>query len=171
MVRHLDTQGVVTSIEMQPDGGQFFTADSQTATLWSLEGLQVKADASELAAEGSSLTPRTLQVVRSWELSHGCESASYCPAKGKFVAGGADMWVYLHDAATGEELECNKGAPLACCSCRPPLMACRQAPAAHRWVAALPSPPPCSLQVVRRAPWACALPALCARWQLICVWL
>ena len=38
------------------------------------------------------------------------ESASFCPAKGRFAAGGEDMWVHLYDYATGEELECNKGA-------------------------------------------------------------
>ena len=40
------------------------------------------------------------------------ESASFCPAKGRFAAGGEDMWVHLYDYATGEELECNKGAGL-----------------------------------------------------------
>ena len=52
-----------------------------------------------------------MQVKRSWQLGRSCESASYHPAKGRFVAGGADMWVYLYDAGSGEELECNKGAP------------------------------------------------------------
>lgn len=40
---------------------------------------------------------------------HMAESASYCAAKQRFVAGGEDLWVYLYDFETGAELECNKG--------------------------------------------------------------
>ena len=40
-MNQLETQGVVTSIEMQADGNSFFTADGHAATLWSLQDLQV----------------------------------------------------------------------------------------------------------------------------------
>lgn len=51
------------------------------------------------------------------------ESVSFCPAKGRFAAGGEDMWVHLYDYATGEELECNKGARPPAYSTRvPPLL-------------------------------------------------
>ena len=41
IVNQLETQGVVTSIEMQADGNSFFTADGHAATLWTLQDLQV----------------------------------------------------------------------------------------------------------------------------------
>ena len=41
--------------------------------------------------------------------AYSVESATFCPEKGRFVVGGEDMWVHLHDYATGEEVECNKG--------------------------------------------------------------
>ena len=53
----------------------------------------------------------TLQPVKAFRQDWTVESASFCPAKGRFAAGGEDMWVHLYDYATGEELECNKGAP------------------------------------------------------------
>lgn len=43
------------------------------------------------------------------------ESATFCPKKGRFAAGGEDMWVHLFDYATGEQVECNKGMPNAGC--------------------------------------------------------
>ena len=55
--------------------------------------------------DGASLAPGKA-FRQEWTV----ESASFCPAKGRFAAGGEDMWVHLYDYATGEELECNKGA-------------------------------------------------------------
>lgn len=57
--------------------------------------------------DGASLAPGKA-FRQEWTV----ESASFCPAKGRFAAGGEDMWVHLYDYATGEELECNKGAGL-----------------------------------------------------------
>ena len=56
-------------------------------------------------------------MARSFKLDYGVESASYCPAKAKFAAGGGNLWVYLHDASSGEELECNKGVEYVLCFC------------------------------------------------------
>ncbi|PNG99836.1 Serine-threonine kinase receptor-associated protein [Tetrabaena socialis] len=51
----------------------------------------------------------TLQQLKEHLLAAPAESASYCAARRKFVAGGQDMWVHLYDYDTGQELECNKG--------------------------------------------------------------
>ena len=53
-----------------------------------------------------------LEQVKTHDVPWIVESASYCPEKGRFVAGGEDMWVHLYDYESGAELECNKGAPL-----------------------------------------------------------
>ena len=77
------------------------------------------SSAASYRANRSKTKPNLLQV-RFWDgasLAPGkafrqewtVESASFCPAKGRFAAGGEDMWVHLYDYATGEELECNKG--------------------------------------------------------------
>ena len=50
-----------------------------------------------------------LEQVKVHSVPWTVESASYCPAKGRFVAGGEDMWVHLYDYDSGAELECNKG--------------------------------------------------------------
>ncbi len=41
-------------------------------------------------------------LVKSLPMPYPVESASYCPERGKLVAGGADMWVHLYDFETGE---------------------------------------------------------------------
>ena len=41
------------------------------------------------------------------------ESASVCVPQNRFVAGGADMWVHVHDMATGNEVDVGKEAPRA----------------------------------------------------------
>jgi len=51
----------------------------------------------------------TLKLVKGFTLDHMAEAASFCPSKGKLVAGGEDMWIHLYDFATGKELEVNKG--------------------------------------------------------------
>ncbi|KAL4419533.1 hypothetical protein ABPG77_005764 [Micractinium sp. CCAP 211/92] len=90
VVRTLESSGgAVTSIEVTPCGRYIVTAD----------GKQV--DFRDAA---------TFEVIK----THVCdgyevESASFAPEKGKFVAGGSDMWVRLHDYQTGEEVEVCKG--------------------------------------------------------------
>ncbi|KAJ7110837.1 hypothetical protein O6H91_Y570000 [Diphasiastrum complanatum] len=55
-------------------------------------------------------------LVKSYSMPESIESASLYPTQGKFIAGGADMWVRLFDFYTGEEIECNKGhhGPVHC---------------------------------------------------------
>lgn len=43
-------------------------------------------------------------LVKSYNLSRPVESASLEPFKGKFIAGGDDMWVRLFDFHNGEEI-------------------------------------------------------------------
>ena len=52
----------------------------------------------------------SLEGVRAFQTAYTVESASFCAERGRFAAGGDDMWVHLHDFATGAELEVNKGA-------------------------------------------------------------
>ena len=61
----------------------------------------------------------SLEGVRAFQTAYTVESASFCEERGRFAAGGDDMWVHLHDFATGAELEVNKGAPAG------PLSRCR----------------------------------------------
>ena len=89
IVRELSTPGIVTSIEVQPDGSRYTTADGREVRVW----------------DGDSL-----QQVTSHTFDYLVESASLCPAKGRIAAGGSDMWVHLHDYESGTELDCNKGA-------------------------------------------------------------
>ena len=192
IVSQLETQGVVTSIEMQPDGSSFFTADGHAATLWDMHSKQVlvcwcafvqaacmwhsNCMCRHHVSSGTKPSDCVLQGTRSFKLDYGVESASYCPAKGKFAAGGGNLWVYLHDAASGEELECNKGAGrdmlaihahvMHACM-HTPILSDGAAPCAQNDV----SPQGFSVDCVYRTPRACALHTLCPRWQLVCVWL
>ncbi len=52
-----------------------------------------------------------MEPIKAFTQPYSVESASFCPEKGRFVAGGGDMWAHLHDYETGAELECNRGAP------------------------------------------------------------
>lgn len=50
-------------------------------------------------------------------MKYNMESASVCMKEGKFVCGGEDMWVHLHDCANGGEIgEPGKGhhGPVHC---------------------------------------------------------
>lgn len=58
-----------------------------------------------------------LEQVKSYSQPYDVESASYCPEKGRFVAGGGDMWAHLHDYDTGAELESNRGERVGCQAC------------------------------------------------------
>lgn len=56
-------------------------------------------------AEGSLVrffSAANLQQVKQHAMTAPTESASYCPAKRRFVAGGEDMWVHLYDYDTGQ---------------------------------------------------------------------
>lgn len=94
-VRTLATGGVVTSIELSKDGRHITTADGKEVKVW---------DAARLEGIKSFRTPYVV------------ESASYCAERGRYAAGGDDMWVHLYDFATGEELEVNRGhhGPVHC---------------------------------------------------------
>jgi len=94
-VRTLETGGVVTSIEVSEDGRHVTTADGTHVRIW----------------DGANLNP-----VKSFKTPYTVESASYCAERGKWAAGGNDMWVHLYDYASGEELDVNKGhhGPVHC---------------------------------------------------------
>ena len=72
------------SMELSPDGGALTTADGDAVNFY---------DA------------RALKLQQSVRVPYGVESASmHAPGK-RFVAGGQDMWVHVHDLETGEEVE------------------------------------------------------------------
>lgn len=76
--------------QLTHDGRWLTTADNNsTVRVWDVAALQAPA--------------------RAFTVPYPVEAASYCPSKGKFAAGGEDMWVHLHSADTGAELEVNKG--------------------------------------------------------------
>lgn len=43
-------------------------------------------------------------LVKSYTMPRPVESASLFPSRGKFIAGGDDMWVRLFDFETGDEI-------------------------------------------------------------------
>lgn len=88
LVKTLQTGKEVTSIEVVQDGRYITTADGTEVRFW----------------DGDKLEP-----IKSFSQQYSVESASFCPEKGRFVAGGGDMWAHLHDYETGCELECNRG--------------------------------------------------------------
>lgn len=76
------------SMELSPDGGALTTADGDAVNFY---------DA------------RALKLQQSVRVPYGVESASmHAPGK-RFVAGGQDMWVHVHDLETGEEVESHRG--------------------------------------------------------------
>lgn len=96
VVRSLESSGTVTSVEVTEGGRYIVSADGGRVDV----------------RDGSSF-----ELVKSFAVDgYEVESASYAPERGKFVAGGSDMWVRLYDFATGEELECNRGhhGPVHC---------------------------------------------------------
>lgn len=88
IVRTMETDKIVTSIEVMPDSGYVVTADGTEVKFW----------------DGASLG-----MKKAYSQAYSVESATFCPEKGRFVVAGEDMWVHLHDYSTGEEVECNKG--------------------------------------------------------------
>eukprot|EP00850_Spirogloea_muscicola_P022739 SM000309S11874 [mRNA] locus=s309:126579:128660:- [translate_table: standard] len=95
VVASLATGSPCTSVEVSRDGRFITTADNFDVKFW---------DAN------------SFELVKSYQLAVPVESASLYPAIGKFVAGGADMWIRIFDFETGEELECHKGhhGPVHC---------------------------------------------------------
>ena len=79
----LKTENAVTSIEISEDGKYITTADGKNVTLWDV----------------GSFRP-----METWKMKYNMESASVCMKEGKFVCGGEDMWVHLHDCANGGEI-------------------------------------------------------------------
>jgi serine-threonine kinase receptor-associated protein len=87
-VQTLQTEKPVSSIDLTFCGKYLTTTDGHTVRFW----------------DTSSLTP-----IKEHTLHYPLEAASYCLSKGRFAAGGEDMWVHLHAYEDGAELECNKG--------------------------------------------------------------
>lgn len=78
------------TLQLTHDGQWLTTTDNQnTVRIWNTENLSSPA--------------------KQFTVQHPVEAASYCPSRNRFAAGGEDMWVHLHDADTGAELEVNKG--------------------------------------------------------------
>eukprot|EP00249_Psilotum_nudum_P004345 c17864_g1_i1 orf=418-1470(-) len=95
IVRNLETKSPCTSVEASRDGRYITTADGNSVKFW---------DANHFG------------LVKCYTMSESIESASLEPFRGKFIAGGDDMWVRLFDFYTGNEIECNKGhhGPVHC---------------------------------------------------------
>jgi len=93
LVRTLDTEAPVLSIEASFDGNHLTSAEGKVVRFFDLSG-----------NNGS------IQQVKEHHLPRAnAESATYCPSKRVFAAGGEDMWVRLFSYDTGAELDCNKG--------------------------------------------------------------
>ena len=88
VVTTLSTESPVMSIEVSNDGKKMTTADGKHVTLWDL----------------SNFT-----TVKKWTMDYDVSSASVSLKHKKFIAGGPDMWVHLHDMDTGAEEQTNKG--------------------------------------------------------------
>ena len=88
VVTTLATDTPVTSIEITENGRYITTADGKNVTFF----------------DAMTFTP-----VKKWTLPYEAESASVCVPQNRFVAGGADMWVHVHDMATGNEVDVGKG--------------------------------------------------------------
>lgn len=88
VVKTLETSNTVLSLELINSGEQFMSAAGRDVKLW---------DAN------------TFAVIKTFSFPYNVETASYSPAQQKFAVGGEDMWVHLHDFATGQEIDCNKG--------------------------------------------------------------
>ncbi|GAB4819854.1 hypothetical protein N2152v2_006900 [Parachlorella kessleri] len=95
VVRTVESSGAVTSVDVTPCGKYLVTADG-----------------TEVCVRSAS----SFDLVKSLPMPYPVESASYCPERGKLVAGGADMWVHLYDFETGEQVDCSKGhhGPVHC---------------------------------------------------------
>lgn len=96
VVKTLESKGIVTSIEVTDGGRWVVTADGTSVTF----------------RDGASLNVIKEHVVSDYEV----ETATFCPERERFVVGGTDMWVHLHDFNTGEELESGRGhhGPVHC---------------------------------------------------------
>jgi serine-threonine kinase receptor-associated protein len=96
VVRTLESKGAVTSIEVTEGGRFIVTADGASVDF----------------RDGASLDLLKSHAVAGFTP----ESASYCPERGRFVAGGNDMWVHLFDYESGAELESGRGhhGPVHC---------------------------------------------------------
>ena len=83
LVRTVDTAAPVTDIELSPDGRFLTTAAGNAVQLWDAV---------------------TFAPSRTFVMATPVSSASLCPARGRFSAGGADMWPRMFDLASGAEL-------------------------------------------------------------------
>jgi serine-threonine kinase receptor-associated protein len=88
VVTTLATDTPVTSIEITENGRYITTADGKNVTFF----------------DAMTFTP-----VKKWTLPYEAESASVCVPQNRFVAGGLDMWVHVHDMTTGNEVDVGKG--------------------------------------------------------------
>lgn len=95
-IRTLESHGAVTSIEFTNDGQYIVSADGAAITF----------------RDGFSFDIIKQHKVSDYEV----ETASFCPERRKFVAGGSDMWVHLYDFDSGAEVDCGRGhhGPIHC---------------------------------------------------------
>ena len=103
----------VVSMEYTACGRYLVTAERETAQ----EGSEQRKKTS-----GGFVKIRdasTFDVVREVAMGDAYEvhAASYCPVKGRVVAGGSDMWVHVYDMKEGgKEVDCGRGhhGPVHC---------------------------------------------------------
>ena len=81
LVHRVPTATPVTSMDVSYDQSFMTTAEGKTVRFF---------DASNL------------RLIKEHQLAHNAEAASYCPSRGRFVAGGEDMWVHQYDFVTGQ---------------------------------------------------------------------
>ena len=95
-------------------GGGALVAEAQLHAGGGVADLELSADGATLtvaaAREVLLLDAASLAVRVRHRLPYAVEAASLHPGAGKrFVAGGSDVHVHVHDADTGAELACHKG--------------------------------------------------------------
>eukprot|EP00884_Botryococcus_braunii_P009530 jgi/Botrbrau1/18579/Bobra.0367s0022.1 len=89
VVKTLPTSSAVSCVEIEPGQQRYITtADGPNVSFW----------------DG-----KRLELLKTHVEAFNVESASLCADRRRFVLGGEDMWVHLHDFDTLQELECNKG--------------------------------------------------------------
>lgn len=89
VVKTLRTPKPVSSVEVEPGQQRYITtADGPNVSFW----------------DGQNL-----DLIKTHVEAFNVNSASLCADRRRFVLGGEDMWVHLHDYDTLKELECNKG--------------------------------------------------------------
>mmetsp|Transcript_18102 Transcript_18102/g.30231 ORF Transcript_18102/g.30231 Transcript_18102/m.30231 type:complete len:310 (-) Transcript_18102:270-1199(-) len=92
--RSLSFEGSVNSVELSQDARTMTIAAGNEVSFWETSSWQC-------------IKRFTLSVIEA--NGYGVNTATLHPQQRFFVAAGGNFWVYVHDFATGAEVQCNKG--------------------------------------------------------------